>query len=151
MSQCVGSALIQKGFKAAPDQYIGIFAQNRPEVMPGLPPPTASLLVPIPSGTSRPQASQWLTDPLPAFNAAIPTLGLSLPFSPPTRLCCSCKGQLSYLPGKGGAQGSGLVLLILSHTCLSSPSKLPFLFRQRLVFGPHYESPGAWQMVVDAL
>ncbi|XP_070264275.1 long-chain-fatty-acid--CoA ligase 1 isoform X2 [Myotis yumanensis] len=31
MSECVGSALIQKGFKAAPDQYIGIFAQNRPE------------------------------------------------------------------------------------------------------------------------
>uniref|UniRef100_A0A452UCU4 Arachidonate--CoA ligase n=1 Tax=Ursus maritimus TaxID=29073 RepID=A0A452UCU4_URSMA len=31
MSECVGSALIQKGFKAAPDQFIGIFAQNRPE------------------------------------------------------------------------------------------------------------------------
>ncbi|XP_014386892.1 PREDICTED: long-chain-fatty-acid--CoA ligase 1 isoform X3 [Myotis brandtii] len=31
MSECVGSALIQKGFKAAPDQYVGIFAQNRPE------------------------------------------------------------------------------------------------------------------------
>ncbi|XP_072806568.1 long-chain-fatty-acid--CoA ligase 1 isoform X5 [Vicugna pacos] len=31
MSECVGSGLIQKGFKAAPDQFIGIFAQNRPE------------------------------------------------------------------------------------------------------------------------
>ncbi|KAF3825572.1 hypothetical protein GH733_005554 [Mirounga leonina] len=31
ISECVGSALIQKGFKAAPDQFIGIFAQNRPE------------------------------------------------------------------------------------------------------------------------
>lgn len=37
MSECVGSALIQKGFKAAPDQYIGIFAQNRPEVRPRSP------------------------------------------------------------------------------------------------------------------
>ncbi|XP_016066774.1 PREDICTED: long-chain-fatty-acid--CoA ligase 1 isoform X1 [Miniopterus natalensis] len=31
MSECVGSALLQKGFKASPDQFIGIFAQNRPE------------------------------------------------------------------------------------------------------------------------
>ncbi|KAM6221243.1 long-chain-fatty-acid--CoA ligase 1 isoform 2-T2 [Rhynchocyon petersi] len=31
LSECVGSALLQKGFKASPDQYIGIFAQNRPE------------------------------------------------------------------------------------------------------------------------
>ncbi|XP_064129018.1 long-chain-fatty-acid--CoA ligase 1 isoform X5 [Loxodonta africana] len=31
LSECVGSALIQKGFKASPDQFIGIFAQNRPE------------------------------------------------------------------------------------------------------------------------
>ncbi|ELK08833.1 Long-chain-fatty-acid--CoA ligase 1 [Pteropus alecto] len=31
MSECVGSALIQKGFKASPDQFVGIFAQNRPE------------------------------------------------------------------------------------------------------------------------
>ncbi|XP_004696199.1 long-chain-fatty-acid--CoA ligase 1 isoform X2 [Echinops telfairi] len=31
MSECVGSALIHKGFKASPDQYVGIFAQNRPE------------------------------------------------------------------------------------------------------------------------
>ncbi|CAK6441353.1 unnamed protein product [Pipistrellus nathusii] len=31
MSECVGSALVHKGFKAAPDQYIGIFSQNRPE------------------------------------------------------------------------------------------------------------------------
>ncbi|XP_077618334.1 long-chain-fatty-acid--CoA ligase 1 isoform X2 [Crocuta crocuta] len=30
-SECMGSALIQKGFKTAPDQYIGIFSQNRPE------------------------------------------------------------------------------------------------------------------------
>ncbi|XP_007517718.2 long-chain-fatty-acid--CoA ligase 1 isoform X1 [Erinaceus europaeus] len=30
-SQCVGSALLQKGFKASPDQFIGIFSQNRPE------------------------------------------------------------------------------------------------------------------------
>ncbi|KAM5310832.1 long-chain-fatty-acid--CoA ligase 1 isoform 1-T3 [Glossophaga mutica] len=29
--ECVGSALLQKGFKAAPDQFIGIFSQNRPE------------------------------------------------------------------------------------------------------------------------
>ncbi|XP_036984672.2 long-chain-fatty-acid--CoA ligase 1 isoform X2 [Artibeus jamaicensis] len=29
--ECVGSALLQKGFRAAPDQFIGIFAQNRPE------------------------------------------------------------------------------------------------------------------------
>ena len=33
MSECVGSALIQKGFKTSPDQYIGIFSQNRPEVL----------------------------------------------------------------------------------------------------------------------
>uniref|UniRef100_A0A8I3PFJ0 Long-chain-fatty-acid--CoA ligase n=2 Tax=Canis lupus familiaris TaxID=9615 RepID=A0A8I3PFJ0_CANLF len=31
IAECVGSALIQKGFKTAPDQFIGIFAQNRPE------------------------------------------------------------------------------------------------------------------------
>ncbi|ELW47037.1 Long-chain-fatty-acid--CoA ligase 1 [Tupaia chinensis] len=31
LSECIGSALIQKGFKASPDQFIGIFAQNRPE------------------------------------------------------------------------------------------------------------------------
>uniref|UniRef100_A0A673STK2 Long-chain-fatty-acid--CoA ligase n=1 Tax=Suricata suricatta TaxID=37032 RepID=A0A673STK2_SURSU len=31
LSECVGSALIKKGFKAASDQYIGIFSQNRPE------------------------------------------------------------------------------------------------------------------------
>ncbi|XP_049722615.1 long-chain-fatty-acid--CoA ligase 1 isoform X2 [Elephas maximus indicus] len=31
LSECVGSALIQKGFRASPDQFIGIFAQNRPE------------------------------------------------------------------------------------------------------------------------
>uniref|UniRef100_A0AC11BMI7 Acyl-CoA synthetase long chain family member 1 n=1 Tax=Ovis aries TaxID=9940 RepID=A0AC11BMI7_SHEEP len=31
MSECVGSALLHKGFKAAPDKFIGIFAQNRPE------------------------------------------------------------------------------------------------------------------------
>ncbi|KAL4843193.1 hypothetical protein H8958_006462 [Nasalis larvatus] len=31
MSECLGSALIQKGFTATPDQFIGIFAQNRPE------------------------------------------------------------------------------------------------------------------------
>jgi hypothetical protein len=29
----VGSALIHKGFKASPDQFIGIFSQNRPEVL----------------------------------------------------------------------------------------------------------------------
>lgn len=33
MSECVGSALLHKGFKAAPDKFIGIFAQNRPEVV----------------------------------------------------------------------------------------------------------------------
>lgn len=33
MAECVGSALLHKGFKAAPDQFIGIFAQNRPEVL----------------------------------------------------------------------------------------------------------------------
>lgn len=33
MSECVGSGLIQKGFKASSDQFIGIFAQNRPEVI----------------------------------------------------------------------------------------------------------------------
>uniref|UniRef100_A0A8C0WP97 Long-chain-fatty-acid--CoA ligase n=1 Tax=Castor canadensis TaxID=51338 RepID=A0A8C0WP97_CASCN len=31
LSECVGSALIHKGFKASPDQFIGIFSQNRPE------------------------------------------------------------------------------------------------------------------------
>ncbi|KAM5279348.1 long-chain-fatty-acid--CoA ligase 1 isoform 3-T6 [Hipposideros larvatus] len=31
MAECVGSALIHKGFKTSPNQYIGIFAQNRPE------------------------------------------------------------------------------------------------------------------------
>ncbi|XP_054422150.1 long-chain-fatty-acid--CoA ligase 1 isoform X3 [Pteronotus mesoamericanus] len=31
MSECIGSALLQKGVKAASDQFVGIFAQNRPE------------------------------------------------------------------------------------------------------------------------
>ncbi|XP_074252804.1 long-chain-fatty-acid--CoA ligase 1 isoform X3 [Saimiri boliviensis] len=31
LSECIGSALLQKGFKATPDQCVGIFAQNRPE------------------------------------------------------------------------------------------------------------------------
>ncbi|XP_036911066.1 long-chain-fatty-acid--CoA ligase 1 isoform X3 [Sturnira hondurensis] len=31
LSECVGSALLHKGFRAAPDQFIGVFAQNRPE------------------------------------------------------------------------------------------------------------------------
>uniref|UniRef100_A0A5G2RDH5 Long-chain-fatty-acid--CoA ligase n=1 Tax=Sus scrofa TaxID=9823 RepID=A0A5G2RDH5_PIG len=31
MSECVGSALIHKGFKAGPENFVGIFAQNRPE------------------------------------------------------------------------------------------------------------------------
>ncbi|NP_001166379.1 long-chain-fatty-acid--CoA ligase 1 [Cavia porcellus] len=31
LSECIGSALLQKGFQASPDQFIGIFAQNRPE------------------------------------------------------------------------------------------------------------------------
>ncbi|XP_077000644.1 long-chain-fatty-acid--CoA ligase 1 isoform X4 [Tamandua tetradactyla] len=31
LSECVGSALIQKGYKASPDQFVGIFSQNRPE------------------------------------------------------------------------------------------------------------------------
>uniref|UniRef100_A0A8C6RB32 Long-chain-fatty-acid--CoA ligase n=1 Tax=Nannospalax galili TaxID=1026970 RepID=A0A8C6RB32_NANGA len=31
LAECIGSALIQKGFKACPEQFIGIFAQNRPE------------------------------------------------------------------------------------------------------------------------
>lgn len=31
LAEFIGSALIQKGFKASPDQFIGIFAQNRPE------------------------------------------------------------------------------------------------------------------------
>ncbi|XP_055969938.1 long-chain-fatty-acid--CoA ligase 1 isoform X2 [Sorex fumeus] len=31
LSECVGSALLQKGFKASSDQFIGIFSQNRPE------------------------------------------------------------------------------------------------------------------------
>uniref|UniRef100_A0A8C9Q3R3 Long-chain-fatty-acid--CoA ligase n=1 Tax=Spermophilus dauricus TaxID=99837 RepID=A0A8C9Q3R3_SPEDA len=31
MSECIGSALLHKGFKPSPDQFIGIFAQNRPE------------------------------------------------------------------------------------------------------------------------
>ncbi|XP_036620252.1 long-chain-fatty-acid--CoA ligase 1-like isoform X2 [Trichosurus vulpecula] len=30
-AECVGSALLQKGYKASPDQYFGIFSQNRPE------------------------------------------------------------------------------------------------------------------------
>ncbi|XP_056658937.1 long-chain-fatty-acid--CoA ligase 1 isoform X4 [Monodelphis domestica] len=30
-AECVGSALIQKGYRPSPDQYFGIFAQNRPE------------------------------------------------------------------------------------------------------------------------
>ncbi|XP_068952100.1 long-chain-fatty-acid--CoA ligase 1 isoform X1 [Petaurus breviceps papuanus] len=30
-AECVGSALLQKGYKASPDQYFGLFAQNRPE------------------------------------------------------------------------------------------------------------------------
>nr|XP_033799325.1 long-chain-fatty-acid--CoA ligase 1 isoform X2 [Geotrypetes seraphini] len=30
-AQCIGSALLQQGFKPAPTQFIGIFAQNRPE------------------------------------------------------------------------------------------------------------------------
>ncbi|XP_042555756.1 long-chain-fatty-acid--CoA ligase 1 isoform X1 [Dipodomys spectabilis] len=31
LAECIGSALIQKGFKASSDQFIGIFSQNRPE------------------------------------------------------------------------------------------------------------------------
>ncbi|XP_037687033.1 long-chain-fatty-acid--CoA ligase 1 isoform X4 [Choloepus didactylus] len=31
LTECVGSALIQKGFKTSSDQFIGIFSQNRPE------------------------------------------------------------------------------------------------------------------------
>ncbi|XP_021120654.1 long-chain-fatty-acid--CoA ligase 1 isoform X1 [Heterocephalus glaber] len=31
LSEYIGSALLQKGFKASPDQFIGIFSQNRPE------------------------------------------------------------------------------------------------------------------------
>ncbi|XP_077887162.1 long-chain-fatty-acid--CoA ligase 1 isoform X3 [Ictidomys tridecemlineatus] len=31
MAECIGSALLHKGFKPSPDQFIGIFAQNRPE------------------------------------------------------------------------------------------------------------------------
>ncbi|XP_006882297.1 PREDICTED: long-chain-fatty-acid--CoA ligase 1 isoform X1 [Elephantulus edwardii] len=31
LAECVGSALLEKGFKASPDQFVGIFAQNRPE------------------------------------------------------------------------------------------------------------------------
>lgn len=31
MSECVGSGLIQKGYKASPDQFVGLFSQNRPE------------------------------------------------------------------------------------------------------------------------
>ncbi|XP_044081562.1 long-chain-fatty-acid--CoA ligase 1 isoform X2 [Neovison vison] len=31
IAECVGSALLQKGFKPSSDQFIGIFAQNRPE------------------------------------------------------------------------------------------------------------------------
>ncbi|XP_019390233.1 PREDICTED: long-chain-fatty-acid--CoA ligase 1 isoform X2 [Crocodylus porosus] len=30
-AECVGSALLYRGYKPAPDQFIGIFAQNRPE------------------------------------------------------------------------------------------------------------------------
>nr|XP_004666441.1 long-chain-fatty-acid--CoA ligase 1 isoform X3 [Jaculus jaculus] len=30
-SECIGSALIHKGFQASPEQFIGIFSQNRPE------------------------------------------------------------------------------------------------------------------------
>ncbi|KAJ6668627.1 hypothetical protein lerEdw1_012109 [Lerista edwardsae] len=30
-AECVGSALLHKGFKPSPDQFIGIFSQNRPE------------------------------------------------------------------------------------------------------------------------
>ncbi|XP_069349119.1 long-chain-fatty-acid--CoA ligase 1 isoform X3 [Eulemur rufifrons] len=31
LAECIGSALLQKGFEIAPDQFVGIFAQNRPE------------------------------------------------------------------------------------------------------------------------
>ncbi|XP_032774318.1 long-chain-fatty-acid--CoA ligase 1 [Rattus rattus] len=31
MAECIGSALIQKGFKPCSEQFIGIFSQNRPE------------------------------------------------------------------------------------------------------------------------
>ncbi|OBS66902.1 hypothetical protein A6R68_04562 [Neotoma lepida] len=31
LAECIGSALIEKGFKASPEQFIGIFSQNRPE------------------------------------------------------------------------------------------------------------------------
>ncbi|XP_077158370.1 long-chain-fatty-acid--CoA ligase 1 isoform X2 [Paroedura picta] len=30
-AECVGSALLSRGFKPSPDQFIGIFSQNRPE------------------------------------------------------------------------------------------------------------------------
>lgn len=33
MAECIGSALIQKGFKPCSEQFIGIFSQNRPEVL----------------------------------------------------------------------------------------------------------------------
>lgn len=32
-AECVGSALLHRGFKPSQIQYIGIFAQNRPEVI----------------------------------------------------------------------------------------------------------------------
>lgn len=39
LAECIGSALIQKGFKASPEQFIGIFSQNRPEVVTTIPLP----------------------------------------------------------------------------------------------------------------
>lgn len=45
MSESVGSALIQKGFKAGPETFVGIFAQNRPEVLTTGPRPYVVLRV----------------------------------------------------------------------------------------------------------
>lgn len=39
LAEYIGSALIQKGFKASPEQFIGIFSQNRPEVVTTIPLP----------------------------------------------------------------------------------------------------------------
>lgn len=123
MSECVGSALIQKGFKAAPDQYIGIFAQNRPEVMPGLPRPRPAFPCPLPRGPPGQPLTSFLLLILQSPLLGSPCLSVHL-----SKLC-SCKGQLSYLPRKVAlrALSHWLVLLIIFHTCLSSPSTLHLL------------------------
>lgn len=71
------------------------------------------------------QASQRLTDLLPALNSAVPALGISFLSLHLSTGCCSCKGQPSYSPREValGAPSHWLVLVIALHSCLHPPSR----------------------------